>query len=446
LEEVGFKLQYLGEQAHHPLFLGVAQMTLANACFLRLKMKAGLELINKAIEYLGHTKDKKIMMEAKLRQAAIYYWTMEYDQAILTCQEVLKMGESLEASNHNINEYLFFARHSISYSYYAKGNANKALHHATTIYHHYFHQLSAFNRVRTYTMLAIANLIAANYQESQWFSEEGLKIAQMLENPFVTQILLTTQSKGEAIQGFLDEAFAHATKALKLGEEQNYTHTIISANRVIGDIYRYLQNYSLALQYYRVAQLRGGYSNDTIYTLDNDLSLASALAWMGQVAEARSLVQHAFEVTREKGMTQLHAGALLKLALCDLIERNLSGAEANILQAERLALDNGLVYELVWCQVGYARIALSRKQFDVAQKAIERILKTSDQRNLVWMKLRGLNFCSQLHNATQEPSLLRYRSERQALLQFLSEHTQSDSLQNDFTTAKKYWEEGHTYP
>ncbi|MEA3458904.1 MAG: hypothetical protein U9R21_09550, partial [Candidatus Thermoplasmatota archaeon] len=177
LEEVGFKLQYLGEQAHNPLFLGAAQMTLANACFLRLKMDTGLELIHKAIDYLQHAKDKQVMMEAKLRQAAIYWWTMDYDQTILICQEVLEIVESLEASNRNLNEYLFFVRHIISYSHYAKGNANKALHHATTIYHQYFHQLSAFNRMRTYTMLANANLIAANYQKSQWFAEEGLKIA-----------------------------------------------------------------------------------------------------------------------------------------------------------------------------------------------------------------------------------------------------------------------------
>ncbi|MFW5714693.1 MAG: AAA family ATPase, partial [Brevefilum sp.] len=125
LEEIGFKLQYLGEQEHDPLLLGVSQMSLANACFLRLNMDTGLELITKAIHYFEHTGHQLVMLEAKLRQALIYWWTMDYDATIQACQESLRIGESIESSGHNLSDSLFLAKNAISYAYIAKGNAKK---------------------------------------------------------------------------------------------------------------------------------------------------------------------------------------------------------------------------------------------------------------------------------------------------------------------------------
>ena len=145
-------------------------------------------------------------------------------------------------------------------------------------------------------------------------------------------------------------------------------------------------------------------------------------------------------------MIQLYVQALLKLGLCDLIEGNFSGAEDYISQVEREAIPNGLIYEQVWCSIGRARIALSRHQFDQAQAAIIEILEASEQRNMAWIKLRGLHFCAQLHKATREPSLIHYEADYQALIEMLSRNAQSDALRSDFEKAKHYWAEGHAYP
>lgn len=446
LEEIGFKLQYLGEQADNPLFLGISQMLLANACFLRLRMDTGMALINKAIDYLGQTDNVRAMMEAKLRQGAFHWWLCEYDETIGVCQEVLQIGDSHQASAHNLDDYVFFARHSISYSYYAKGQARKALDYATETYDQFFNKVSTFNRMRTLNMLANTNLRAANYGKAKAFAEEGLEVARLLENTFMEKIFLVTLSKTETIQGTLDQAYAHASKALKMGEKENHAHTIISANCVLGVIYRHLQNYNLALQHLRRAQLRGGLLDDLLYSIENDLELARTVSWMGQTNEARDLAQHALEVTDKHGMLHLHAMALLCLALCEILERNLPEAEAYISQAEPIAQENGLVFEQTWCKIGQARIALSRRQFDTAEEKIKAILTVSDQHNMAWMKLRGLNFCFQLYHATQKPSLIFCRAEYENLIKSLSENIRSDVLKQNFDSAKQYWSEGHAYP
>jgi tetratricopeptide (TPR) repeat protein len=231
-----------------------------------------------------------------------------------------------------------------------------------------------------------------------------------------------------------------------MAEEENHTHAAVSANCVLGNIHVHLQNYNLALQHFRVAQLRGGYSNDSLDSIENEIDLARALTWMGQINEARDLATHAFEVTKQYQMMHLHTMALLTLGLCDILERNLGEAQAIMLDAEQIAQDNGLVYEQTWGKIGRARIALSERQFDTAEEIIKDILEVSDRHKMAWLKLRGLNFCFQLYNATQKPTLLFCRSEFDQLIKHLSEHTQSDALKQSFDSARQYWGEGHAYP
>ncbi len=446
LEEVGLKLQYLGEQEHDPLLLGVANMSLANACFLRMKMETGLALINKAIEYLQHTGRQQVMIEAKLRQAAFFWWLMDFDATIQTCQEVLEMGEALGDSQYHLNQYLFFARHNISYSYYAKGNALKALSYATETYDRYFHQLSTFNRMRTFQLLANTNLIAANYEKCQIFAEKGLEITQIVDNAFVAQVLLGTQSKSELIQGYLDEAFEHASQALQLGEENRHAHTIITTNCILGDIYFSLQEYTLALQHYRVAQLRAGYANESIHQLENDLHLSRALAWMGQAAEAEDLAKNALAVTEKKGMLRLQTEALRAVGLCAMLMGRPEESEGHYLRSEGLAIENGLIYEALWSKVGRARLALSRRQFEAVKELVCEVIQRSQANKMAWLTLYSLQMCAHLHHATDDPSLLKYRASFTELLAHLSEHTQSTPLRQYLESAQEFWERGHAYP
>lgn len=446
LETVGLKLQYLGEQEQNPLLLGISQISLANACFLRLEMETGLGLINRAIDYLKHIEQKQVMMQAKLRQATFNWWLLDYDKCIRSSQEVLEMADTVENPSHKILHYQFFARHSISTAYYAKGEAKMAAKSAQEAYDTYFHKLGAFDRIRALNMLANANLLDANFQECNTCVERGLEIARALENTFAEQILLIISSKAEVAQGYMDEALAHAARALEMGEKENQAHTIVSANHVIGDIYRRLQNYNLALQHYRLAQIRGGYGQVSLYNIENDLSLAPALVWMGQVKEARALASRALEVSQQNGMMQYYVQALQIFGLCEMIEKNLPEAEEYILEAEHLALEKGLVLEQAWCKVDRARIALSKHQFETAEKRIVEIMDISNQRNLTWIKLRGLQFCSQLYKATRKSCLLQYQSDFHALINFLTEHTKSEPLRDDFKKAKDYWQVGQAYP
>jgi len=446
LEEIGIKLQILGERDHNPLVLGISQIALANACFLRLKMSTGLELIEKAIQYLEHTDDPLIKIQAILRQGAFQWWENDFDKSLQAGEKVLDMLDSLEIDSPMCNSYLFNARNMIGMSRYAKGEAKNALHYAQQTFYDYYHTLSAFDRIRLLQMMAYTNLLSSNYHQVEDFTSKGLKISQALENNFIYENLTLILGEAEVIQGNLDQAYDHINQALNSAEKSRNTHTVVGANSLLGDIYCMLQSYSKALQHYRVSQIRAGFANNSMQRLKNDVHLARLLGLMGHPSEAREILTYALDVTEQTGMKQLHTKALMISGFCSTIEGNFTLAEDHLGKAERIAELNGLKYEWLWVKTGQSRIALSKHQFELAANLINIILDESQEINSVWHQLHGLQLCAEIHKATQQPKLLEYQAMFKTLIKKIEAHTQSDPLRQDFINARRYWEEGHHYP
>lgn len=296
-------------------------------------------------------------------------------------------------------------------------------------------------------MLAYANLIAGNYEVCERFIDRGLEITHAIENTFVEEILLTIRARVEVNQGYLDEAYVHATHVLKMGEESNHTHTIVSANCLLGDIFFILQNYSRAMKYYRVAQIREGFEKTSIHGIENSIHLARLLSWLGPLTETKEILDHTLEITKKYGMQRLHAQSLLNSGLCDLLQGNLDLSENKFSQASTIITENGLVYEKVWLKIGFLRLALTRHQFDLAEETLNELLAESTSINTVFLTLYGLELSAQIQkkggNATFSDG---YRTKLEKLVQKIDANTQSDALREDFLNAKRLWLEGHRFP
>jgi len=447
LEETAIKMEYYGKRENIFLLLGGSQVALANACFLRLKFDTGLELINKAIENLEFTHNKQEMGEALLRKVAFQWWKLDYDNALKTAHKLLSLLETIETESPRTISLAFNTHHSMGFIYYAQGNANKALQNSEKTYRKYFSRLNSFDKMRTLNMLAYANLIAGNYEVCERFTDRGLEITHAIENTFVEEILLTIRARVEVNQGYLDEAYVHATRVLKMGEETNHTHTIVSANCLLGDIFFNLQNYSRAMKYYRVAQIREGFSKTSIHGLENNIHLARLLSWLGPLVETKEILDRTLNATKKYGMRRLYAQTLLNSGLCDLLEGNLSQTENKFSQAAPIITENGLVYEEIWLKIGYLRLALSRHQFDLAEETLNKLLEESTAINAVFLTLYGLELSAQIQkkggNATFPDG---YRTKLEKVVQKIDAHTQSDALREDFLNAKRLWLEGHRFP
>ena len=447
LEETAIKMEYYGKKENNFLLLGGSQVALANACFLRLKFDTGLELIDKAIENLEFTQNKQEMGEALLRKAAFQWWKLDFNNALETAKKLLSLIETNESESPRMVSLDFNTHHSLNFIYYAQGNAKKALQNSEKTYRKYFSKLNSFDKMRTLNMLAYANLIAGNYEVCERFIDSGLEIVHAIENSFVEEILLTIRARVEVIQGYLDKAYIHANQVLRMAEEHNHTHSIISANCILGDIYFTLQNYSLAMKHYRVAQIREGFSKISINGIENNIHLARLLSWLGPISETREILDKSLEVTKKHGMQRLYAQSLLNSGLCDLIEGNLGESENKFIQASTIITENALVYEEIWLKIGYLRLALSRHQFDLAEQILNKLLEESASINAVFLTLYGLELSSQLQKTEKGfATPAEYQERLKELVQRIEFHTQSDALREDFLNAKRLWLEGHRFP
>ncbi|MFN2303925.1 MAG: hypothetical protein ACK2TV_09360, partial [Anaerolineales bacterium] len=442
LEEIGITLQNLGEKNNHPLILGIAQITLAEASFLRFQFDVGLELIDKAIENLNLTDDRLALANAYMRQSVLLWWKLRYEEALKAANQVLLIGQSIEEDTPKLLSIVFHAKHVICVVYYAQGEAKKCLKMAEEIHRLYMHRLDPYDRIRTLYMLGYAHLISANYAQCEAYVQQGLDLAHALSITFVEEILLYIVAKAEIIQGHLDEAYQHSIRALQLGEQYDHVHTIVTTNWILGDIFFNLNKGIEALRYYRIAQVREGYSAESLHGMENNIHLAHSLARSGKFSEARELVQATKDITKEKGMWQLHAQALLLSGFCYLMEGCYDYTPKEYLKAEELAQQKDLEYELLWCRMIRIQISLLKRQFDLTQEMLKDALDKCQELNTPWLTLYALQLCKRLEIA-QEGKILQinFRTIYKSLINELEEHAQSEALKKDFQNAKKYWEE-----
>jgi DNA-binding SARP family transcriptional activator len=447
LEDTGVKLEYFGERENDPVLVGVSQIALANACFLRMKMATGLEIVNRAINLLKEADQPKILVQALVRKATFYWWLVDYKNALQNAQEALSLSEQLDTTSPEMISTTFYARQTICMSHVAMGNAKAGLPFAQETNRLYIHKLNSFDHLRTFNMLANANFIASNYEACKDNIKKGLEIAHAIENDFTIEIFLVILSQVEFLQGYLDESYIHAVQAIAMGEKSNNLHTIVNANRTLGDVFGYLQNYTRAMKHYRVAQIRAGFSTPSSHRFENNIQMARLLIWMDELPEAKEIIEPTIQETRKYAMHHLEAKSLMISGICDYSDLDLSSAEDKFIQAKDIIEENGLLAESLWNMVGRTRIALFRGNLDVAESLIRDLLIEGTNLNMVWQNLHGLALYKQLCQARGEDSLPNnYQALYDSLLRLLESHSQSQPLKKDFITMKSNFEKGLYFP
>lgn len=439
LDVIGVKLQNYGEQHHDSHIIAFGQMALANACFIRIEMDTGLDLITKASAHLEHSGDLKALILVTTRKGAFCWWNNQFDQAIQAANRIRKLCSTIEKTSPEKNSNLFFARHLTGMSLYAKGQANAAKKYAQKTFDRYFHKIKAFDRMRMLQMMAYANLISADYAQCETYIHQGLKITHELNNSFVHEDFLTILAKIELFQGRIDEAYHHANELLRLSENSHRTHVMVSAYSLLAEIYAILQNYSSALQYCRLAQIRGRSTIQSIPVIENQIHLASLLGLMGQHDEAKQILRSSLEITRQAGTLQLYSRAIILTAFTELFSHNLKQAEQHFQEAAQITGQNGLRYESTWSNLGLSRIALLRGQFDQSLKFCKQMIDNSIILNTASQQLQALQLCADIYRATHKPSPLAYREQYLKLIQKFEAHVQSEPLKKDFKNAKNLW-------
>jgi predicted ATPase len=447
VEQIGAKLQHIGGTVNHPLLIGMSQVILSNACFLRQNFHTGLDLINSAIEYITIAGDNEALIKAVKRKGVISWWTLNYNEVENAAKLVLEMCQD-DSLNEDLRISMEFnAKHLINIMQYTHGHANKAFQTAQALYNQYFHKLEPFDRLRSLYLLSYSSLISAEFEKCEHFTKKALELARPLGAGILEEINLVILSKAELAQGKLDQAYQHGLQALHSAEKASHTSMIIAANCILGDILYAVRNVTAAAQYYRVGQIREGLSNVSFYGIENKIHLAHLLAWTGQISEARQILHNCLDYSEKFKLEQYYAAEVLVCGICDLQESKFEPAEEKFNKAIQLAKANGLLLELSLNQLALARMMMSKKENATARKLLDESLEISQQRNMAWQIGYGLELSMRLDKINNQTELLnQHQIAYQDHIKKIKENMQSEALRKEFSEARKVWDQEHHFP
>lgn len=444
LEEVGVKLGQYGRETDNPLLRGVSNLSLANASFLRDDFVAGDTLIQEAVKDLEAAENQEALVKALFHQVVLKWWMLDFDQILPIANRLSQITDNLDpGSPHKFSER-FSVNRMIAEVYYGQGKAKKALEIAKETYRDFFNKLDTFDRLRAHNMMAYIHFITGEIDKCIYYAQEGLKITGRLENVFIEELLLIILSKAEIVQGHLDQAYQHAHRVLALGERNHKIHTTIAANTLLGDINAVLQNDTVAMRHYRIAQVRQGFSVYSYYGQDNNIHLGRLLTRIGQLAEAKEIIRSTLDVTDQKGIMLLHAQALMADGLIDMKEGNITSAEEKFVLALELAEERGMGQEVLWGKFRMAFSAFSGNRFDLAESFLVEVLDKSKSHKMHLLHKYALELASQLSQCkTLQLNSDEIRMSKQSLVDKLEAHTQSEPLREGFVKAQRIWQKGY---
>lgn len=442
LEEIGVKLQQIAKRENNPLLMGLSNTVLANACFMHEDFTTGLMLIKTAIDLLENSDDPEALIHALFHQSLLQWWALDYEGNLDTAQRLLEVIQALPPDFDNITSHTFNAQRAISDSYYAQGEAHKAKQYGKMAYREFFNQLDTFDKLRACNSLAHANYAAGDVDDCVHFAQQALEIVQKLENTFLEGLLLVTLAKAEIVKGRLDDAYQHGTHALELAARKKKTHTIVAANTVLGDVFNIVHNISQAMQHYRIAQVREGYSSHTYNGLENNIHLARLLARTGELEEAREILGTTLWVTEQKGMMGLNIKAIVTDGALDVDEGYYDTAEEKFTNAVNMAEKRGLAYEVLWAKFRLAGLAFTQGHYDQAEHFLVDVLAQAQSRDMTMLTLHTLELAFRLMEFKSMRLTPDYiRGKFRSWSDKLDAYTQSPPLRKDFLKAIRYWEE-----
>ncbi len=448
LEELGVKLQRLSKKKPGCSMEGLSNLILAKACFLWEDFETGLLLSQRAVRDLPHSSHFLApKVQAFFLQALFEWWTLDLENVFASGDRILTLvnGSELDASFQTTAQFL--ARRMICDAYIAQGEANTALQLAQKNFQQYFNKLNTFDQLRAYNMLANAYYIAGNYTLCHKYAEEGLRIAQVLDNAIIEMVALIILCKAEIVLGHLDDAFQHATLTLKLAERHHKIQSIVAANTLLGVISAILFDDDQALHHYRIAQVRQGYSIQSYYGLENNINLTRLLALRGELVEARELLETTLAVTEQKRLMAFHIEALMVEGVINLEEGDFIAAGKVFSMAVSIAEKKGLVQEVMWGTFRLAWAAFLQGQYNLAEESLVKVLSFTRLRDMVILNKLALELAINLSRIqTLSIPLDQLREEYQALVAKLEAHTRSEALRARFLAALQRWREYENFP
>lgn len=440
VEQIGAKLEYIGNRENHPLLLGTSQIIFSDACFLRSDFYTGLDLIQEGIENLEIAGEQEALIKAVNRKGVISWWTMDFDQVKISANRVLELCQKSTLKDDFKIPMEFNAKHLINMLDYVHGQASQALKAAHTLHKTYYHKLDTFNRLRSLYLISYNSMIAAEYDQCEIYTQKALEIARPLGNSLIEEFLLIILGKVEFIQGKFEQSYQHLTQTLKSSESTNRKHNIIFANCVLGDMFRVLGNHTNALQHYRVGQIREGFSSISFFGIENNIHLAHYLSSINQKEETQKILQQYLPITKELDLGALYIQGLMASGVLNMSKGDLASTKKYFKRAVEIAEERGLFYEFALAKLAYAKVLLLENKSVEALAQLDKVLEISQERKMILVYLYALSQSAFIYKENND--LVKVLKNRLAFIEIIEnirKEIKSEPMKELFFQASENW-------
>lgn len=440
VEQIGAKLQYIGNRENHPLLIGTSQIIFSDACFLRSDFHTGVDLIQKGIENLEIADEREALIKAINRKGVISWWTMDFDQVKTSANRVLELCQQSTFKDDFKIPMEFNAKHQLNMLDYVHGQASRSLKAAHTLHKTYYHKLDTFNRLRSLYLISYNSMIAAEYNQCESYTQKALEIARPLGNSLLEEFLSIILGKVEFIQGKFEQSYQHLTQALKSSEATNRKQNIIFANCVLGDMFRILGNHTNALQHYRVGQIREGFSSFSFFGIENNIHLAHYLSSINQKEEAQKILQQYLPIAKELDLGELYIQGLMASGVLNLGKGDLASTKKYFKEAVEIADERGLIYEFALAKFAYAKVLTLENKLTKALAHLDQVLEISQERKMILVHLYALAQSAFVYKKNNDlVKVLKNRLAFNDIIENLRKEIKSEPMKELFFQASENW-------
>jgi DNA-binding SARP family transcriptional activator/tetratricopeptide (TPR) repeat protein len=238
VQRLGENLLALGEKWNSPLFIGVAQDILSDACMMMNKFEAGLELASQAILYLEQTENTFEHIEAHIHRGVFLYMLNRLDEAIEDFEDALAL--SAENNSPEVIRARSNAHYQTSLLRTLGGWPERGLEHAQQSLDDAKTSNRTYLQVSAYFVLGLANIYLGKYRQAEKYNQIGIDIARRTQGWRMYGYIQANASETEMALGRPENALHHAQEAIYLGKKFELNDVLALGYRQLGAIYLYL--------------------------------------------------------------------------------------------------------------------------------------------------------------------------------------------------------------
>ena len=238
VQRLGENLLALGEKWNSPLFIGVAQDILSDACMMMNKFETGLELASQAILYLEQTDNIFEHMEAHIHRGVFLYMLNRLDEAIEDFEDALAL--SSQNDSQEVIRARSNAHYQISLLRTLSGRPERGLEHAQRSLDDAKTSNRTYLQVSAYFVLGLANIYLGQYRQAEKYNQIGIDIARRTQGWRMYGYIQANAAETELALGRLDNAMNHAQETIYLGKKFELNDVLALGFRQLGDIYLHL--------------------------------------------------------------------------------------------------------------------------------------------------------------------------------------------------------------